>query len=262
MKYTKEGTITITAHIQSGEENSVMLVIKVSDTGIGIREEDIPKLFTSFERLDPKQNRHIEGTGLGMAISKRLITAMNGKITVESQYGKGSTFTAMIPQTVVDATPIGNLEQRFQKVQHNSQKYIPCFTARDVSLLVADDNPVNIAVVCGLLKKTEVFITSATSGEECLSLIKQQHYDMILMDHLMPSMDGVQTLEKMKTMPDNLCQTTPVIALTANAVSGAKKMYLSAGFTDYLPKPVDSLKLEAILIKYLPAHMINKAEEN
>ncbi len=262
VKYTKEGTITITAHTQSGEGNSVMLVIKVSDTGIGIREEDIPKLFTSFERLDPRQNRHIEGTGLGMAISKQLITAMNGDITVESQYEKGSTFTAMIPQTIVDATPIGNLEQRFQKVQGNSKKYTPCFTARDAAILVVDDNPVNIAVVSGLLKKTEVSITSANSGEECLSLIKKQHYDIILMDHLMPSMDGVQTLEKMKLMPDNLCQTTPVIALTANAVSGAKEMYLSAGFTDYLPKPVDSVKLEAILMKYLPPHMINKAEGN
>lgn len=262
VKYTKEGTITITADTEFGEGNSIMLVIKVSDTGIGIRQEDIPRLFTSFERLDYKQNRHIEGTGLGMAISKRLITAMNGEITVESQYGQGSTFTAMIPQTVVDATPIGNLEQRFQKVQKSSKKYTPSFTAKDAAVLVVDDNAVNIAVVCGLLKKTEVTITSANSGEECLSLIKQQHFDIILMDHLMPSMDGVQTLKKMKAMPDNLCQTTPVIVLTANAVSGAKEMYLSAGFTDYLPKPVDSMKLEAILIKYLPTHMLNKAEGN
>lgn len=258
VKYTKKGSITMTATVEPVEENSVMLVIKVCDTGIGIRKEDIPKLFTSFERLDYKQNRHIEGTGLGMAISKQLATAMHGEITVESQFGKGSTFTVAIPQTVVDNTPIGNLEERFKKVQKTPKKYAPSFTAENASVLVVDDNMVNIAVVSGLLKKTKVSITSATSGEECLALVKQQHFDIIFMDHLMPDMDGVQTLEKMKVMPDNLCQTTPVIALTANAVSGAKKMYLSAGFTDYLSKPIDSVKLEGILREYLPGDLINR----
>lgn len=258
VKYTKEGSITMTASIQPQEGDSVSLIIKVSDTGIGIHEEDIPKLFTSFQRLDYKQNRHIEGTGLGMAISKQLAAVMNGEITVESQYGKGSTFTVIIPQTVVDATPIGNLEQRFEKAQKNTRKYVPSFTAPNASVLVVDDNMVNIAVVSGLLKKTKVSITSATSGEECLSLVKQQHFDIIFMDHLMPSMDGVQTLERMKTMPNNLCQTTPVIVLTANAVSGAKEMYLSAGFTNYLSKPIDSAKLEEILREYLPRDLINK----
>lgn len=257
VKYTKKGSITMTATVEPAEENSVMLIIKVCDTGIGIRKEDIPKLFTSFERLDYKQNRHIEGTGLGMAISKQLATAMHGEITVESQYGKGSTFTVAIPQTVIDDTPIGNLEQRFKKVQKTQKKYVPSFTAENASVLVIDDNVVNIAVVSGLLKKTKVSITSATSGEECLAFVKKQHFDIIFMDHLMPDMDGVQTLAKMKAMPDNLCQTTPVIALTANAVSGAKEMYLSAGFTDYLSKPIDSAKLEGILREYLPEDLIN-----
>lgn len=256
VKYTKEGSITVTATSEPAGEHSIKLIIKVTDTGIGIRKEDIPKLFTSFERLDYKQNRHIEGTGLGMAISKQLVTAMHGEITVESQYQKGSTFTAIIPQAIIDDTPIGNLGQRFEQLQKKPKGEGVNFTAQNASVLIVDDNAVNIAVVSGLLKKTKVSITSATSGEECLSLVKQQHFDIIFMDHLMPSMDGVQTLANMKSMPDNLCQTTPVIVLTANAVSGAKEMYLSSGFTDYLSKPVDPMKLETLLLEYLPADFI------
>lgn len=256
VKYTREGTITLTARTQQKEGNSTKLAVTVSDTGIGIHKEDMSKLFSSFERLDKEKNRHIEGTGLGMAISKQLITAMNGEITVESQYGKGSTFTAIIPQTIIDPAPMGNLERRFLKNAKNSKKYAPSFTAKDASILVVDDNAVNITVVSGLLKKTGVNVTSASSGEECLALVKKQHFHVIFMDHLMPSMDGVETLAKMKTLSDNLCKNTPVIVLTANAISGAKDMYLSAGFTDYLSKPVDFIKLEAVLRKYLPQHMI------
>lgn len=258
IKYTHEGTVTLTANVERNEDNSVSLVVKVRDTGIGIRQEDIPKLFTSFERLDKEQNRHIEGTGLGMAISKQLITAMNGEIQIESQYGEGSIFTAIIPQTIVDATPMGDLEQRLKNHEKSSQPYLPDYTAPNASVLVVDDNAVNIAVVSGLLKKTKVTVTSATSGEQCISLIKQQHFDIIFMDHLMPSMDGVQTLEKMNSMPDNLCQTTPVIVLTANAISGAKERYLSAGFADYLSKPVEPVKLDALMLKYLPEHLLEK----
>lgn len=262
VKYTHEGTVTMTANVETGPNNSVSLIVKVNDTGIGIRKEDIPKLFSSFERLDREQNRHIEGTGLGMAISQQLITAMNGEIHVESQYGTGSTFTAIIPQTIVDPTPMGDLEQRFKKQQQNFQPYIPEFTAPKASILVVDDNAVNIAVVSGLLKKTKVSITSATSGEQCISIVKQQHFDLIFMDHLMPSMDGIQTLEKMNSMEDNLCKNIPVIILTANAISGAKEMYTSVGFTDYLSKPVDSIKLEALLLKYLPEQLIDKTERS
>jgi signal transduction histidine kinase/CheY-like chemotaxis protein len=256
IKYTHKGTVTLTANVERNEDNSVSLVVKVRDTGIGIRQEDIPKLFTSFERLDKEQNRHIEGTGLGMAISKQLITAMNGEIQIESQYGEGSIFTAIIPQTIVDATPMGDLEQRLKNQEKSSQPYLPDYTAPDASILVVDDNAVNIAVVSGLLKKTKVAVTSAASGEQCISLVKQQHFDIIFMDHLMPSMDGIQTLEKMNGMPDNLCQTTPVIVLTANAISGAKERYLSAGFADYLSKPVEPIKLDALMLKYLPEHLI------
>ena len=260
IKYTHEGSITLTAGADKNEDNTISLIVQVRDTGIGIRKEDIPKLFTSFERLDKEQNRHIEGTGLGMAISKQLIIAMNGTIEIESEYGEGSAFTAIIPQIVVDDTPLGNLEQRLKNHEKNLKPYIPDYIAPKASVLVVDDNLVNISVVSGLLKKTKVSVSSATSGEQCLSYITRQHFDIIFMDHLMPSMDGIQTLKKMNSMTNHLCKDTPVIILTANALSGAKELYLSSGFTDYLSKPIDPAQLDTLMLKYLPKHLVEKDE--
>ena len=260
IKYTPKGTVTLIADITQKEDNTVSLIFQVRDTGIGIKKDDIPKLFTSFERLDKEQNRNIEGTGLGMAISKQLINAMNGSIEIESEYGKGSSFTAIIPQTIIDNTPIGNLEQRLKKSEKSAKSDTLNYTAPNASVLVVDDNNVNLAVVSGLLKRTKASITCASSGEECLSYITKQHFDIIFMDHLMPVMDGIQTLEKINSMPHHMCKDTPIIILTANAIAGAKEMYLSAGFTDYLSKPLKPERLDSIMLTYLPKHLINKAE--
>lgn len=254
VKYTEQGTVTF--HVD-GEitGNTARLKFKVEDTGIGIKEEDLEKLYQEFERIEEARNRNIEGTGLGMSIAVQLLELMGSKLTVESTYGKGSCFSFELKQEVADARPIGNLEERIQK-QAEEYEYHVTFMAPDAQILIVDDNPVNRKVFINLLKETMVNIDEASGGAECLEKIREKRYDVIFLDHMMPDMDGVETLHHMKEETDHFCVGTPVIALTANAISGAREMYLAEGFDAFISKPIVSEKLEKLLLEKLPSSLI------
>lgn len=255
VKYTNEGSITLSVS-GTRQDESIVLEFSVSDTGIGIKEEDIPKLFEEFERIEEKRNRNIEGTGLGMNITTQLLQMMNSKLEVESTYGAGSTFSFKLEQTIIDHAPIGNLEERMKQLS-SSYHYDAVFTAPDSHILVVDDNDMNRKVFINLLKETKLKIDEASGGQACLDLVFQKHYDLIFLDHMMPELDGVETLHLMKQNPDYPCKDTPVIVLTANAISGAKEQYIKEGFDDFLSKPVVPEKLEKKICEWLPKEQIH-----
>lgn len=260
-KYTKEGSVTLHLDHQVIFNKQIMLIISVRDTGIGIKEEDLGKLFESFTRIEEKRNRSIEGTGLGLNLTKNLVDMMGGEITVESVYGEGSCFTATIPQQVVDFEPIGNFQRRYQEFLDTAEEKIQSVYAPKAQILVVDDVEMNIKVVKGLLRETGVQIDAVSSGMECLKCVSAKQYDLIFLDHMMPEMDGIETLKLMKQMSDNRNQETPVIMLTANAIIGAKEEYLEAGFTDYLTKPVREAELQEMLFQYLRPELLCQPEE-
>lgn len=251
MKYTREGSITLSMGCEKQQKNQMTLVIAVKDTGIGIRQEDLDKLFQSFTRIEEKRNRNIEGTGLGLNLTKRLVEMMGGEIFAESTYGKGSCFTAKIPQKVINPEPLGDFEKRYQQLLHTTDTQRMSFVAPDAQVLVVDDVEINLKVFKGLLKKTSIQIDTAGSGKECLERVKVKRYDLIFLDHMMPEMDGLETLEQMKLLTDSPNRDTPVVMLTANATRGAKKQYIQAGFSDYLTKPIREEALQEVLAKYL-----------
>lgn len=226
IKYTAEGTVTLIADFRKKAENAIVLYLGVKDTGIGIREEDKSKIFSSFQRIDEKKNRNIEGTGLGLSITSQLVELMNGTIEVESVYGEGSLFSVVIPQTVADFKPIGVIGQYIDRDE--THQYQTLFTAPKAHILVVDDNAMNLAVAKGLLKQTLVQVDTALSGEECIRMLRRKKYHILLLDHMMPGMDGIETLRHIKE--ECIAESMPVIALTANAVSGARQMYLDCGF--------------------------------
>ena len=254
VKYTKEGSITFKAGFEriEGDKDSVKLCISVSDTGIGIKKEDLDRLFVAFERIEEKKNRNIEGTGLGMSIAQNFLAMMGSRMEVESEYGKGSTFSFTLVQGVRDWNPIGNYEETFKRAISERQTYRERFTAPYARLLVVDDTPVNLSVFQSLLKRTKVQIDTAGSGDEGIVLYKQKHYDVIFLDHMMPDKDGIETLKEMKTITDTPNSETPIICLTANAISGIREMYINAGFDDYITKPIDADRLETLLLQYIP----------
>lgn len=264
VKYTKVGGVTLSVTGEPMDGDQIMLQIQVKDTGIGIREEDLSKLFRNFERLDLIENRHVEGTGLGLAITNRLVTQMNGKIEVQSEYGIGSTFTISLPQGIMSDTPIGDFQGKYQseiKKNKNTDRYQESFTAPDARVLVVDDTAMNLHVISQLLKKTHMQIDTCLSGKECLLMVQKEHYDVILLDHMMPGMDGIETFRALKNRYNHKCQDTPVIALTANAIVGVREMYIKEGFSDYLSKPVESGALEAMIKKHIPAEKIQVVKE-
>ncbi len=260
VKYTGEGEVTFSLSYEALTENRIILVIAVRDTGMGIREEDLEKLFQSFTRLDEKRNRNIEGTGLGLNLTKNLIDMMEGEIFVESTYGEGSCFTARIPQTVVNAEPMGDFEQRYQQFLSSLETSRQAFVAPDALILVVDDAEMNLKVMTGLLKKTRIQIDTAKSGMECLQYVKEKRYDLIFLDHMMPEMDGIETLQQMKVLSGNKNTGTPVIMLTANATRDAREEYIRLGFTDYLPKPFKEKDLQEMLKTYLAENLITEAD--
>ena len=263
VKYTHEGSVTMDVSGEMDAEAEIInLVVKISDTGIGIKEEDLPKLFRKFERVDLVQNNTVEGTGLGLSITQNLLRMMDGHITVDSVYGEGSTFTIHLPQKIVSPEPIGNFHEKFERYVHALKAYRESFKAPDANLLVVDDTDMNLTVIEGLLSKTDINLDTASSGMEALGLTKTKRYDLILMDHRMPNMDGTQTMNAIRAQSDGQNQDTPIICLTADAVSGARAKYIEQGFTDYLSKPVESRTLEEALIKYLPAEKIIVQEES
>ena len=250
VKYTEKGKVILRIHADLLFKQ-VRLRFEVEDTGIGIREEDIELLYEEFGRIEEERNRKIEGTGLGMAITIGLLQLMQSELKVKSEYGKGSTFYFELIQDVVSFEPIGNLEKRVRE-QVTENTYEPEFYAPSAKILLVDDNAINRKVFISLLRETEVQIDEASSGEMCLEKIQKKSYDIIFMDHMMPGMDGIETFEAMRNLPNNLSKNAPVIMLTANAIQGIRKKYQTVGFDDYLSKPIVPEKLEALLLQYLP----------
>ena len=254
VKYTKQGRVVLSV---SGriEGRKAVLDFSVEDTGIGIKEEDISKLFEEFERIEERRNRDVEGTGLGINITTQLLLLMGSRLNVESVYGKGTRFYFTLEQQIIDSTPIGNLEERIRE-QSTEYTYAATFTAPKAQILVVDDNLVNLKVFVSLLKPTRVNVDVADSGKACLEMIVKKHYDLIFLDHMMPEMDGIETLHRMKGMEGNKCESSPVVSLTANAITGAKEMYLSEGFDAFLSKPINPEKLEQMILKLLPRELL------
>lgn len=261
IKYTNEGTVTLLVGFEETEENQIVLSIQVKDTGIGIKEEDQVGLFVAFQRLDQVSNRHIEGTGLGLPITARLVEMMQGTIGVDSVYGEGSCFTVRIPQKVISYEQIGDFKKKFQDSTREREDYRRSFIAPEARILVVDDNEMNLKVAKALLKETMVQVTLCESGQACLNLLEEQTFDIILLDHMMPVMDGIETLKRIKKMDNPDCRKIPVVALTANAISGVRTMYLEAGFDNYLSKPIVGSALEELLCKYIPKEKLKMVDE-
>lgn len=249
VKYTESGSVTlnITGTVQN---ETCELLVQVKDTGIGIREEDIRKLFQVFERIEEKRNRTIEGTGLGINITQQLLTLMGSTLQVESVYGEGSCFSFRLKQKVIQREPIGNLEERLQN-EKRQEAHRAGFRAPDVHVLVTDDIEMNRRVFRGLLKQTEIRVAEAASGQESLTKAREEKYDLIFMDNMMPDMDGIETMQRLKADVRGKNTKTPIIMLTANAIAGAKEEYERAGFDGYLSKPIDPKKLEAMICRFL-----------
>ncbi len=250
VKYTREGSVALLINTEKHDADTIKLRISVRDTGIGIKPEDMDKLFQSFQRIDEEKNRNIEGTGLGISIVQRLLTMMGSELQVSSVYGEGSTFSFALDQRIIDQMPIGNYgEHHFERAQMNlARQYLKAPRAR---VMVVDDNGMNLKVMRGLLKANEIVPDLAQSGLECLKLVRKKKYDIIFLDHMMPAPDGIETLKTLRA-EHLIDESTTVIALTANAVSGAREYYMKASFSDYLSKPIITDELEAILEKYLP----------
>lgn len=264
VKYTKNGEVRLSVRNSGVTDEDLLLFVEVSDTGIGIKEEDMPRLFESFERLEKEKNRNIEGTGLGMSIVTKLLSMMGSKLDAESVYGEGSKFSFVINQKIVDETPIGDEYLKLSRGTtegKNVQTYHESFRAPEGYILIVDDTKMNLKVAKNLLKKTLLQIDTALSGDEALALCLYKKYDVIFMDQRMPGMDGTETLHKLKEQFEGVNLDTPVICLTADAISGARDRYLAEGFSDYLTKPIESTELEKMLLTYLPKEKIKRGED-
>ena len=257
IKYTERGQVVFTVSYKAGEDGLGAFTFQVQDTGIGIRPEDMEKLYKPFERLDEERNHGIEGTGLGLSITTRLLSLMGSKLDVSSVYGEGSTFSFTVDQYVLDEEPIGDVQTTYRKKIEEAPVYHQAFTAPDAKVLVVDDTDMNLFVVKGLLKETKISVDTAMSGEQGLAKLKVYDYDIILIDHKMPGMDGIEMLHRLRRESMNPNQHKPCIALTANAMSGARDYYISEGFEDYLSKPIDSNALEKMLMDFLPPEKIH-----
>ena len=260
VKYTREGSVTIKVDWDHLDDVKIYLRISVTDTGIGIRKEDQEKLFKGFQRVDMVNNRNIEGTGLGLAITKRLVEQMDGLIAVKSVYGEGSTFTVILPQVVMNDEPMGDFVSAYQRMKHNNVQKRDEFTAPDARVLIVDDNRVNLTVAKGLLKGTQAQVDTAESGLQALDMIRTNKYHIIFLDHMMPELNGIETIKRMRMQEENMSRDAAVIALTANAVSGSREMYMVSGFTDYLSKPIDVVRYLELLRRYIPEEMIKEKE--
>ena len=260
VKYTKEGSVTLAVRCERLTLNRVRVWYSVEDTGQGVKKENIPYIFHAFRRVDEEKNRHIEGTGLGLSIVHQLVELMDGEITVNSVYTKGSKFVVMLEQDIIDDKELGTFTLDSRSRVHEGERYKQSFEAPDAHILVVDDNEMNLAVVKKLLSDTKIQIDIAMSGAECLAKTQDQHYDGILMDHLMPEMDGIACFHALRTQPGGLCQNVPVIALTANAGSDNQLLYRKEGFSGYLAKPVSGALLEVAVLSILPKELVKMSE--
>lgn len=254
VKYTKKGSVVLAVHGEYSGVGDIVLEISVADTGIGIRKEDLEHLYDAFGRLEEWRNTNIEGTGLGLAITRQLLNLMGGEITVDSIYTKGSIFTVTIPQEVVDAAPIGIIQRH--RSRGKGEVYQPSFEAPEARVLVVEDNEMNAMVVTRLLRETKMQIDIASDGRQCLEKTKQKYYHLILMDYLMPGMDGVTTLKELRSQENGLCRDSAVIVLTANTLISAKQLCREHGFDGFLEKPILPQKLEEEVLKFLPDDIV------
>ncbi len=261
VKYTSEGSVTLSIRCERRAVNRVRVWYTVEDTGQGVKKENIPYIFNAFRRVDEEKNRYIEGTGLGLSIVQQLVELMGGEISVNSVYTKGSTFIVMLEQDIVDEQELGAFTLASRARVHEGEAYQQSFEAPDAHILVVDDNDMNLMVVKKLLAETKIQIDTASSGAECLRLAQTHRYDCILMDHLMPEMDGIQCLHALRVQPAGLCQDVPVVALTANAGSDNQLLYRKEGFSGYLAKPVSGALLEAAVLSVLPRGLVQLNEE-
>ena len=251
IKYTPSGFVTVELKGKREGDNE-RLTFTVKDTGVGIKDEDVEKLFSQYSRIDEKQNRYVEGTGLGINIVINLLKLMDSELKVNSIYGMGSELSFDIIQKIENEEVLGDFRSKALNTQEES--YVNKYIAPEAKILVVDDNEMNLKVFRNLIKHTEIQLTEANSGEKCIQLVKEHKYDVIFLDHMMPEMDGIETLNIIKEQ--NLCEETPIIVLTANAIKGAREQYLSEGFTDFLSKPILPDKFDHILLKYIPSELI------
>lgn len=254
VKFTKAGHIGLSVREISRNGDMSSIMIKVTDTGIGIKREDISKLFSNFQQVDTKKNREIEGTGLGLSITKNLVEMMNGTITVESEYGKGSTFTVVIQQKIEDSSHIS--VEAAKAAPANEEKNTVLY-APDAKVLIVDDNKVNLKVTAQLLSQYGIKCATADSGKKAIQMVRSAYYDLVFMDHMMPELDGVDTTKMIRSQGDAYSKGLPIIALTANAVSGAKEMFLESGLNDFISKPIQLPQLEKVLAKWLPPKLVS-----
>lgn len=255
VKYTQEGSVTLTVDERDRTDDRILLYVEVKDTGIGIKESDMEKLFESFERLDVVKNRNIEGTGLGISIVTKLLALMDSELKVRSTYGEGSSFSFELWQDIENGEPIGDYRTAVSD-ENELHSYRESFTAPSAKILLVDDTKMNIVVAVSLLKNTGIAIDTAMSGPEAIKLAEAEHYDVILLDQRMPGMDGTETLEVIRSSDNSKNKETPVICLTADAIRGARERYISRGFDDYLTKPIDGRELERMLAANIPPEKI------
>ncbi|MCR5507184.1 MAG: response regulator [Lachnospiraceae bacterium] len=255
VKYTEKGQVILTVNVLKKEALKAYLNISVKDTGIGIRPQDRDRLFESFTRLDDPKTRNIEGTGLGLSIVSGLLEMMGSELKLESIYGKGSDFYFDLTQEIVDETPVGDYEEHIAK-RRSIKKHDGHIYAPGARILVIDDRPMNLAVVKGFLKNSGIVTDGALSGEEGMSLMKENHYDMVFFDHILPGLDGIETYKKCLS-EGILSRDFPAVMMTANAVAGAEKEYLDAGFCDYVSKPFTMAELSQVIAKHLPEDMVS-----
>lgn len=255
VKYTESGSVTLKMSGNLLEGNRLALNVSVTDTGIGIRDEDKDMLCQSFQRLDQERNHNIEGTGLGLSIVSKLLAMMDSDLKIDSVYGEGSTFYFSVEQGIVTAEPIGDYSKHHAEAM-KSMDGSAFLYAPTAQILIVDDNEMNLKVARNLMKRNGIIPETVTSGMQCISAVENKKYDIIFLDHMMPGMDGIETLHQLKHK--NLVdEDSVIIALTANAISGAKEMYMEEGFRDYLSKPIDVNRLEQKLVKYLPEEKIS-----
>ena len=262
IKYTERGGVTVTIGFEAIDSFSILLKCAVTDTGIGIKADDLEYIFTPFEHVETSRKFSADGSGLGLPIVKQLLQLMDSDLKVESVFHKGSTFSFDVKQGVIKWEPIGDYERAFSMASsHQERKFMQSFQAPNAKVLVVDDADVNLLVFANLLKKTKIKIDTASSGLEMLQMVRMNHYNIIFLDHRMPGMDGIEAFHNMKKMTDGLNFNTPVVALTANAVLGARQLYIDEGFSDYISKPVDTVRLEQILLEYLPDDLIIRGDD-
>lgn len=260
VKYTEEGSITFNAHIKKIDMEKCLLCFRISDTGIGMHQEDVDQIFESFSRFDEKRNKNIQGTGLGMAITKRLVNLLGGSINIVSEYNKGTSVMLEFPQDIESDELIGN-NWKNRKKKQDEGKYQVSFVAPSARILAVDDNSTNLLIIKQYLKRTDVRLDMCNNGKEAVEMCNEKEYDIILLDHMMPVMDGIEAINIIRNNKDNANSDIPIIALTANAISGSREFYLDNGFDDYLTKPVNSKNFEDMIKKYLPEDKITIINE-